>query len=155
VTTFADLELSLHQQATDSYAVELHLSLPGNDADIRPVGVGVALATFDLKALRSLSLDNMAYGEELSRSLFSDPKVWMAYTRARDAAAAQDAILRVRLSIGVGAATLHGLRWETLHDLEEGTPLFTGEQIVFSRYLSSLDWRPVRLRPRGSSAPSS
>ena len=39
------------------------------------------------------------------------------------------------------------LRWETLRDPADGTPLFTGENLLFSRYLSSLDWRAVRLRP--------
>jgi hypothetical protein len=58
--------------------------------------------------------------------------------------------LRLRLLIGPSAAELHSLRWETLRDPHSGAPLCTGENVLFSRYLSSLDWRPVRLRARSS-----
>ena len=54
--------------------------------------------------------------------------------------------MRVRLLIGPSAAALHGVRWETMRDPDDGSPLLTDEAIVFSRYLSSLDWRPVGLR---------
>jgi len=37
-----------------------------------------------------------------------------------------------------------------LIDPQDGSPLLTSEQIYFSRYLSSGDWRPVRLRPKGN-----
>jgi hypothetical protein len=56
--------------------------------------------------------------------------------------------LRLRLLIGPSASELHSLRWETLRDPHSGAPLCTDENVLFSRYLSSLDWRPVRLRPR-------
>jgi len=56
--------------------------------------------------------------------------------------------LRLRLFIGPSAPELHSLHWETLRDPQDGSPLLTGEQVLFSRYLSSLDWRPVRLRPQ-------
>ncbi len=56
--------------------------------------------------------------------------------------------LRVKLFIGPGAPELHSVRWETLREPQEGSSLFINENILFSRYLSSFDWRPVRLRPR-------
>ena len=40
------------------------------------------------------------------------------------------------------------LRWETLRDPRDGAALLAGEGLLFSRYLSSADWRPVRLRPQ-------
>jgi hypothetical protein len=57
--------------------------------------------------------------------------------------------MRVRLVVGPSAPKLHSLRWETLLDPESGNPLSTSENLVFSRYMSSLDWRPVRLRSKG------
>jgi hypothetical protein len=45
---------------------------------------------------------------------------------------------------------LHHLRWETLRDPEDHSWLLTDERLLFSRYLSSVDWRPVRLRPQGA-----
>ena len=32
---------------------------------------------------------------------------------------------------------------------DRDAPLLTGEHLLFSRYLSSCDWRPVKLRPKG------
>jgi hypothetical protein len=42
------------------------------------------------------------------------------------------------------------LHWEILRRPEDGATLFTSQGLLFSRYLSSLDWRPVQLRPRGA-----
>ena len=69
------------------------------------------------------------------------------FDEAVAAAQAQDASLRLRLAINPGAAELHNLRWETLRLPDSDAPLLTGQNFTFSRYLSSLDWRPVRLRP--------
>ena len=69
------------------------------------------------------------------------------FGEALAAAQAQDVSLRLRLAISPGAAELHSLRWETLRLPERDAPLLTGQNLRFSRYLSSLDWRPVRLRP--------
>jgi hypothetical protein len=41
------------------------------------------------------------------------------------------------------------VRWETLQDPQDGSLLLTDEQLYFSRYLSSLDWRPVGVRSKG------
>ena len=63
---------------------------------------------------------------------------------------AAGAVLRVRLFIGPTAPELHALKWELLLDPGTGKPLATREQFLFSRYLSSHDWRPVKLRPQDS-----
>jgi len=42
---------------------------------------------------------------------------------------------------------LHALRWERLRRPDEDAAITTSERILFSRYLSSADWRRVRLRP--------
>ncbi len=58
--------------------------------------------------------------------------------------------LRMRLVIGPSAQELHSLYWETLILPQSTAPLSTNETILFSRYLSSRDWRPVRLRPQSA-----
>ena len=150
MTAFAELEISLHRRGTDSYAVELRYSQPESDADIRLAQSGgePALAQFDSDRLRALALDAEAYGTLLAEGLFNDPDVRSAFNQARSSAQTLEAPLRLRLLIGPDAPELHGLRWETLRDPQDGSLLFTGENILFSRYLSSWDWRPVRLRPQ-------
>ncbi len=139
---YPDLELVL-QRDSSSYRAEFRLSLPGSDADRQES----APASFDLPALRSLLYDQEAYGRSLGKQLLGDPQALAAFTSAR--AAAQDSPLRLRLSIDSSASELHSLWWETLRDPDVSALLFTGEGLFFSRYLSSRDWQPVRLRSRG------
>ena len=109
----------------------------------------MARCQIDVAQLSELSFDAEDYGRALSASLFADPAVRSAFAQARSSAASLDAALRLRLLIGPSAPELHGLRWETLRDPEDDAPLLTGEHILFSRYLNSGDWRPVKLRPKG------
>ena len=150
MTAYADLEIGLRRRDAGSYAVDMRLSQPDSDADIRLTrSNGDALPTeFDLERLRSLALDPEAYGKLLGECLLSDPAVRAAFQQARTSAQSLDATLRMRLLIDPTAPELHALRWETLRDPQDGSLLFTGERVLFSRYLSSLDWRPVRLRPQ-------
>lgn len=149
MTEYADLEISLHRHEASTYTVEFRFSQPDSDADIR-LGQGQpALAQFDLDALRAQAHDPEAYGKELAKSLFGEAAVQSAFAQARASAGSLDVPLRLRLMIGPSASELHRLHWETLRDPQDGSALFTGENLIFSRYLSSLDWRPVRLRPRG------
>jgi len=145
---YADLEISLHRHDANSYAVEFRFSQPDSDADIR-LGVGKpATVQFDLEALEAQEPDPEAYGKALSQSLFADPAIQTAFGQARASAESLDAPLRLRLLVGPTAPELHRLHWETLRDPGDNSPLFTGENLLFSRYHSSLDWRPVRLRPK-------
>lgn len=50
--------------------------------------------------------------------------------------------LRVRLLIEPAAQELHHVRWECLRDTV-GNPLFNGDTILFSRFLSSPNLRPI------------
>ncbi len=150
MTAFADLEVSLHRRGTNRYAVELRYSQSDSDVDVRRAhgGEGGAPVEIDFERLRQLALDSAAYGRFLAECVFADPAARETFGQARASAQAQDLPLRLRLLVGPDAPELYGLRWETLCDPRDGSPLFTGEQVLFSRYLSSLDWRPVRLRPR-------
>jgi hypothetical protein len=146
----ADLELSLHRRETGNYTVEMRFTQPGSDADIRLGQAQEVSVQFDFAALTAKSNDGAAYGSLLTESLFADKDMLAAFSKARASAAALKAALRVRLVIGPTALELNDLFWETLRDPEDPkSPLFTGAQIHFSRYLSSLDWRPVRQTSRG------
>ncbi|NJK82270.1 MAG: CHAT domain-containing protein, partial [Chloroflexaceae bacterium] len=78
--------------------------------------------------------------------LFADPGVKQAFAQAVSTSESLDLALRVRLFIGASAPELNNLRWETLRDPETGELLLTRERLLFSRYLGSMDWRPVRLQ---------
>jgi hypothetical protein len=133
----------------ESYAIELRHIDPENARINACYVMSLAPVQLDMPGLRALSLDPLAYGQALSASLFADPAVRQAFAVAYSSAQSQDKPLRLRLYIGASAIELHSLRWETLCHPEDGTLLTTGDQVLFSRYLSSRDWRPVRPRSRG------
>jgi hypothetical protein len=150
-THLADLEIGLHRHDPESYSVEMRFTPPDSDAEVRLVRGDLATAQFDLAALRELALDPAAYGRALGQGLFgdvTDSEVRTAFDQARVAANSQGVPLRLRLFIGPSAPELQGLNWEMLADPAKDTALLTDEHIFFSRYLSSFDWQPVRLRPR-------
>ena len=147
MTELADLEIGLHRRDVGGYTAELRFSSPESAADVRVAGTGMSV---DVYRLRDLSLDPSAYGQALSESLFSETALRTAFAQARAVTQSQEKPLRVRLFIGPSAPELHGLRWETLLDPEGGASLLTGEHLLFSRYLGSLDWQPVKLRPKAA-----
>jgi hypothetical protein len=148
MTTYADLEIGLHHREADRYSVELRFRDPESDGEVRLTARVPPLAQFDFGRLRELHVEEEAYGQLLSQGLFGDPDVAKAFAQARSTAQARNVPLRLRLFVGPSAPELHDLRWEMLRDPGDGSHLLTGEEILFSRYLSSPDWRPVGPRPR-------
>jgi hypothetical protein len=147
---YADLEVGIHRWEPGSYAVELSYLRPAGEADIRLLRQGPPLVQFDFNRLRQLGNDAAAYGQALTAALFGDPDLRSGFLQARNDAQTLGVPLRLRLLIGPSAPELHGLRWETLRDPASGDLLVTNQQILFSRYLSSFDFRRVRLRPQSS-----
>jgi len=147
---FADLELGLHRRDAARYLVELRFSQPDGETDIRVTSGDGALVQFDLAALRRLELDNVAYGQALTASLFAASTLRIALAQVFASVQSLGIGLRLRLFIGPSAPELHTLRWETLRHPETDQALLMGEHVLFSRYLTSGDWRPIRLRPRGA-----
>jgi|GEM_PF-1923054 len=147
---FADLELGLHRRDAARYLVELRFSQPDGQTDIRVTSGDDALVQFDFVALRELELDNVAYGRVLTACLFASPALRIALAQVFASVHSLDIGLRVRLFIGPSAPELHTLRWEMLRHPDTDQAFLLSEQVLFSRYLASGDWRPIRLRPRGT-----
>jgi hypothetical protein len=144
----AELEIGLHRLDANRYSVELRSRPPDSDADMAPVR---GATTFDLQKLQLAEWDGAdAVGKTLAERLFADPAVLAHYQQACTSAETAGAVLRVRLFIGPTAPELHALKWELLLDPRTSKPLATRERVLFSRYLSSHDWRPVKLRPQES-----
>lgn len=140
---YADLEIGLHKWQEDSYAVELRYVDSKNSSEERLERPNPYLVQFDPINLREQAADPAGYGRLLSKSLFVDD-VKTFFENARVKADALQVPLRLRLVIGRSAPRLHSLRWETLRDPRDDSPLVTSERILFSRYLSSSYWQSVR-----------
>lgn len=149
----ADIELTIHRQDQQNYAVDFRFtdSDPDNQTEVR-LGAGqAAFAVFDFEKLQEhAELGEMQeYGKLLTQNVFSSENLRVAFAQARAAADQTRVPLRLRLNIHPSALELYPLRWETLLDPQRGLALATDQGIYFSRYLSSQDWRPVRLRAKG------
>ncbi|NTW02148.1 MAG: CHAT domain-containing protein [Oscillochloris sp.] len=144
----ADLEVGLYRRDTESFTVELRYTRPDDAADIRLSTERPAVTSFDISALCELQPDPDAYGRALSAMLFAEPAVLAAFAEARATTSAQGSVLRLRLFLDPAAPELQSIRWETLRDPKDGTPLLMSERLLFSRFLSSSDWGVVRLRPQ-------
>lgn len=149
---FIDIEISLDRKyfrtPQDSkeieYEVEFRSSAPDESTDLR----GVGTASFDLDRLASLQQDSLAYGKALSQSLFVEP-IHELFATARANADSTQSPIRLRLLIKPEAAELHILGWEKLTDTGEEEALLTAnENLPFSRYLLSKNWRSVNRRAR-------
>ncbi|HEX2806762.1 MAG TPA: CHAT domain-containing protein, partial [Kineosporiaceae bacterium] len=147
VDEYADLEIGLHRRDAVTWTVELRFSLPQTDAETQLNVSGPLLAAIDPHELDAID-DDEEYGVALGSGLF-DHGVGAAFQTAVAASQSHGVRLRVRLVVGRSATVLHGLRWETLRSPTDRSTLVTNENVLFSRYLSSQDWRPVGVRPRG------
>lgn len=144
-----DLELALHQREVGQFTVEMRVISPGSDTDIRLGQEKAIHAKFDLASLKKKAGSPGEYGLELTKALFADADLVKEFSKARTSAQTAKVPLRVRLVIGPSAMELNTLFWEALRDPEdEKAVLFSGEQVLLSRYISSGDWRPVTLRAR-------
>ncbi len=140
---YADLEIGLHGGEGQNFKVEFRYRPPDSAAESR---LGYGAATINIDELEALAHDSEAYGLALTGYLFSDPKVLTAFAQAQASSESLDAQLRTRLYIHPDAQELHNVRWETLRDPQDGTHLCMSENLLFSRYISTPDSRPVRLR---------
>jgi len=141
MSDYANLEMAIRKRDDVSYFIHFRFNGAGDEAeqasDPDPV---VTLSPASIK-----DDDPAAYAAKLGAAIFT-PEV--AHVFALYRVQAGSALLRVRITIESSAPELHKLHWETLPDpAVPGACLFTGEQTIVSRFLTSgQDWRPVRLR---------
>jgi len=147
---YADIEIGLYRIGPGEYTVEFRFSHPGDDSDIRLSTGRHEVVHFDIEKLSELQLDPNEYGQILSNALFAPSDFKQALLDAIAISESNDVPLRMRLFISSSAPELHGLRWELLQNPRDNTPIATDQNIAFSRYMASLNWRAIRMHPKGN-----
>lgn len=142
MTPFVELEISL-QRIDAALRVALRFDRSDSESDVAPI---LGLAAFDLEALRAAGGDRREYGRLLAQSLFADPKIKAAFEKGCAMAESLEMPLRLRLVIDKSAVELHSVVWESLCDADSGEVLAMRERVLFSRFISREDWRPIHLR---------
>ena len=144
----ADLEIYLYRREADSYGIVLRFNPPEVKGEEEFFSFLSPSDPFHFNRAELLPAvqDPSAYGKVLSKSLFSNQEVKEYFAKIKSVTQSKEWGLRLRL---FAAGELHDLLWETLQDPDDGTPLAASQRILFSRYLSSQDWRKIQSRPRG------
>lgn len=153
---YADLEIGLKPdlqkpQTANTYPcqIDLRFRLPDSDGETDLMDGTPGAASFSLGTFLALGVDPVAYGQQLGKALFTDPHLVTGFAKAQFSAAQQGVHLRVRLAIPPALMALHALHWEKLILPTELLPLSYSERVLFSRYLTSSDPRPIpRPKPR-------
>ncbi len=147
--TYAELEIGLSRAADAACGVELRFTHPESETEIPPIR---GQASLDAGDLRQYQLDAEAYGKALAAGLFDQAEIRDHYRQVKTAVSAGGLHLRLRLRLDASASDLQALRWELLRDPDSGEALATSEKMLFSRFMASRDWRPVKLRPKSELA---
>ncbi|SNY78694.1 CHAT domain-containing protein [Nocardia amikacinitolerans] len=143
-TKCAELELGLRwRHDDDRFDVSIHYDDPDSANDVRELGAEPL--SIDADALAFLHGDPTAYGRQLTdQVLRSESDVLKMYRQARAIADNGELPVHVRLLLDPKApAWYHALRWELLGDPDDDSPIATRNNISFSRYLSTSDWRTI------------
>jgi hypothetical protein len=106
------------------------------------------LLKIDLKELARRANDADAYAEALTRMVFSRPDIADFYNASYGRAAERPVHLRLNLDT---PPAFHEVHWELLRDPTGEHPLATTDRVLFSRYLSSPDFRMVPWRTKQAS----
>jgi hypothetical protein len=145
MNSYAELTVSLERHDSTTFAVDVRFTSPDNDAERGGRSEGHSLAVDELEALVD---DPSAYGRRLGQDVFAFPDIREVFAIVQTLGVP----LRFRLSIPPNDKDLQGLLWETLADPdapEPSSPLLMSDQILFSRFVDSRDWRQVARRTRG------
>jgi hypothetical protein len=131
------------------HTVDVYIVQPGSDAPIQPLAGQPRGFAVDLTVLDGAE-DDLAYGQGLADALFADRDVQSAFDRARSIADSLRVPLRFRLAIAPEASNLQQIRWELL-TVPAATPrahMLMRDDVLFSRYIASGDFRRIPLRAR-------
>ncbi len=145
VNTYSDLQIEILEEGADNYSIEMIFVAAGSDSEVRLLKDKTkVISRKKLLALKEFIAGSEEYGEALAKLVFADPIIAVSFEKARSASHALDALLRVRLLLDSNLGDLHDVHWECLRDVS-GNSVFTSDQILFSRYLPSLDWEPPKI----------
>ena len=140
----AELEVGLRwRRDDDKFDLSIHYDDPGDASDFRELGTDPLSIDVDSLFVQRGNLDG--YASLLTdQVLRPDSDVLKMYQQARAVADNGQLPLHLRLLLDPKAPPkYHALRWELLRDPDDENPIATRNNISFSRYLSTSDWRII------------
>ncbi|MBS1788698.1 MAG: tetratricopeptide repeat protein [Acidobacteria bacterium] len=86
------------------------------------------------------------YGNKLAERVFESAAIRERFSESKAVFETRGMPIRLRIHIRPELSLFHGIAWELLRDPKTGDTLATSERIVFSRFIHSTDWRPIKPR---------
>jgi hypothetical protein len=131
----------------DTATLEVNLRFQNPEENVDRLLPPVPPVSIDLARLRSLGTDEEACGKALSEMVLRADDVLPFFQEAVAATESDKVTLHLRLHLNA-PPQFHALRWESLRDPRSGDPIATRSSVLFSRYLTSPDWRPIPAVPK-------
>ena len=147
---YADLEIALRWvEEEDQQGLDVGLRFVVSDQPVDNWEHLSGLLNIDFRELRQKRNDADCYAEALRRMVFAQDDVGRDIARfyAASRAAAQDRPVHLRMNLDA-PADVHDIRWELLRDPRGEYSIATSDGVLFSRYLSSPDFRLIPWRTK-------
>lgn len=132
----------LDMDPIDTGELEVNLRFQNPEENVDRILPPVPPVSIDLARLRRLGTDEEAGGKALGEMVLRADDVLPFFQEAVAATETDETTLHLRLHLDA-PPQFHALRWESLRDPRSGDPIATRSSVLFSRYLSSPDWRPI------------
>ena len=143
MTECVEFEIRI-DRSDDGNVLDVVITQPDSDVDIRPLAGTALPLTLDLLALDALVDDDEGYGAALTQALFGHKDVRAVFQRASSVAQSLDKPLRVRLNISSAASDLHRLRHFRIRMTEVGhVRAPDGVEVALSSFID----KPTSLSP--------
>ena len=143
---YADLEIAFRWvEEPNQQGLDVGLRFVLSDQPVDNWKHPLGLLKIDLQELAGKANDVDSYAEALTRMVFSRDDIAEFYTAAAPAHRTGRSTCG---STWMPRPALHRVRWELLRDPGEGHPVATSDGILFSRYLSSPDFRMLPWRTK-------
>ena len=147
---YADLEIALRWvDDHDPQGFDVNLRFVVSDQQVDNWEHPCGLLNIDLAELRRKKNDADSYAEALTRMVFSQDdtarEIAKFYTGSFDRAEDRPVHMRVNL---IGPPEVHDIRWELLRDPTGEYSISTSEKVLYSRYLTSPDFRMIPWRTK-------
>ncbi len=150
-TVYGEIEIGLHRTQPEAIEVELRVNDPDTQGEIAPARGQVNITPEKLlEELFALQNDPDEYGQKLAEYVFESAEIRERFGETKAAFQKQGTPIRLRIAVDRSLPELHGICWELMRDPKTGSTLATSEQVVFSRFTLSRDWRVIKLRPKAS-----
>src|SRR5262249_30182854 len=138
---YADLEIAYRWVADQNPpGLDVGLRFVRSDQPVDNWEHPTELLPIDLQELARKANDLDGYSEALTRMVFSREDIARFYSESRTSAQGRPIHMRINLE---APPALHRIRWELLRDPAADHPIATSDGILFSRYLSSPDFRMI------------